>query len=392
MMGSFFDRFFKKDVESPVDVPVLPPGDIGHTVDLWIAQATSLRELRQYKLEKAKLAIAEAVARKRVQDQPESMEAWYALGRIYFEGQKPKEAAEAFFAIKDWAEKAGSAFWAREATQGLVRVSGLESRLEQNLRGRNINGMFYACQSCGILILYLGTHCPYCRFAPSTPDEAAAGLVLSIDHLRAPKLLQVARGIQQKEKPWEIIHGFGDAVRAMVDDPGVAAILSKLKESSADDFLDFRPLERCSSCGSITHSSWLLACDECGQALNNPDLVNLAICVHHITQHFVWGIHRSEAPEFAEFVTLLVNIQSMIIRHQRGPTDAERAWARQLLMRISPMWTQNMGGYVDATSLDAIRGTVVDESVNPQIGRTIRHLEGELRNFVRLTSDQVGLF
>ena len=391
-MESFLDKLFRKRSESEFDVPALPSGDIGPIIDTWIAQAQSLRELRLYAHEQRKLTIAEKVALKRIKEQPEAMGAWHSLGDVYLATQRAHEAAEAFLMIKNWSEKSGNTYWLEAATDGLIRVARLEATLQRVPYERNIIGMFYACQSCGNLILFLGSHCPHCKFAPATPHEAATGIVLSIMRFTVPDLLAVSRSIQWKEPPADFVDGFEEIVHSAEAEPSVAAVLGKLKEKSADDFLDFQALETCHECGNVTNHSWLSTCSNCGHKLNRPDLMNLALCVHRILQHFIWGIRRSESPEFAKLITLLVNIKYRIIRQQEGPTDAERTLARRLLEQISPLWTQNNGGYVEVKSPDCIRGCVVDESVHPQIGRTISSLEGELRNYTRLTSDQVGLF
>lgn len=392
MIRSIFDRIFRKGGKVEDEIPTLPPGNIGLTIDLWIAQATSLRELRRYDLEQRKFEIAEAVALKRHAEQPNSMDALHSLGRIYLEAQKPENAAEIFLTMKDIGTKVGSAYWEESAITGLAHVSRLQATMKQSLGGRNINGIFYACQACGHLILFLGTHCPHCRFAPSTPHEVAVGIVLSTYDLKVPSLLHVSRRIQQNEKPADFISDFEKWVHEATSMSSVSAVQEKLKTSHADDFLDFHVLDTCQHCGVVARSSWLRECKKCQQPFDRPDLVNLAVCTHYIVQHFVWGMRESEPVAFSEFVTLLLNIEGKIIRHQKGPTDAEREWARQLMIAISPLWTENGGGTVKIKSPNDIRGTVVDKSIHPQLEEKIMHLEAELRYFAYLTSDQVGLF
>lgn len=170
------------------------------------------------------------------------------------------------------------------------------------------------------------------------------------------------------------------------------AVLSKLEQRKADDHLDFRTFEACSHCDSVSNPSWVRECQTCKTPLNRPELLELLICISHLLQHLVWNIRRDTSEAFSDFMILLVNLWGRTMRHQTGPANAERKWVHQLLVDISPIWTESRGGLVEVHSITQIQGKVVNVSVNPKVGLTVDHLEAELRNFARLTSDQTGLF
>jgi rubrerythrin len=389
MIGSFLDRF-RRGAGKPFEVePLLSPGEIWPIIDVWIAQAVSLRALRKYDYEKQKLKIAESAALKRAAEQPDSKDVWFSLGRIYLAANQPDEATQAFQTLQKLATKGGNARLAQQAFDEQVRASRLRTAIEQSLKGKAIESMFYTCQACGHPILFLGSHCPHCKFAPSSREEVAIGVTLSTLHLHVPTLLQVSREIQKGRKPGEFMPELEEMARQAGDGRGV---LSKLERCKADDHLDFRMLETCHHCEAVSNPSWVRECQKCNTPLDRPELVELAICIDHLIQHLVWNIRRDKTESFSDFVTLLVNIKGNIVRNQTGPTDTERKWAHRLLVAISPIFTENGGGFVEVKSQEDIRGKVVDLSVNPNIGLTVDHLEGELRNFARLTSDQVGLF
>lgn len=358
-------------------------------VDIWIAQAESLQELRKYDYAKKKFNTAENMLSELASRQPNSMDVWFHLGRIYLASSQPDKATQAFHVLDALAKKAGNILVAKQALDGLSRSSRLRAVTEQSLEGKVAEGIFYTCQACGRPILFLGTHCPHCRFAPSTRDEVAIGIILSTLYLHAPQLLDASREIQKGRKPAEFMSQLKELIPRVDDRAGV---LSKLEQHKADDHLDFKLLEVCHHCGTVSKLSWVRECPKCNATLDRPDLVKLAICIDRLIQHFVWNIRRDMSKSFSDFLTLLVNVKGKIIRHQTGPAESERKWAHKLLLGISPIYTENGGGVVEIKSTDEINGKVLDPSIYPDIGLAVNHLEGELRAFARLTSGQVGLF
>ena len=391
MIGSFFDRFRRGEKPALDRRPALPLGPIWPIVDIWLAQAASLHELRQYEVEKRKLKIAESAAFQRLEEQPQSTDAWFCLGRVYLAANEPEKAKDAFQMLQELAVKAGNAQLAKQAFDEEVRARQLEAAIGQSLKDRVIESIIHTCQSCGNTILFIGSHCPHGRFAPSNEEEVTIGSILSTAQCRVPTLLEISREIQKGRKPMDFIPELADSVRE-APDGHADAVLSKLERFKADDHLDSRTIEACPHCDAVSNPSWMRECHACKAPLDRPELVELLICISHLLQHLIWNIHRETSEPFSDFVILLVNVWGRIIRHQTGPTEAERKWVHQLLVKINPIWTENRGGLIEVHSLSHIRGKVMDVTVNPKVGLTVDHLEGELRNLIRLTSDQTGLF
>ena len=397
MIGSFFQRFRRSDIKpstayrvpSAEEVAALLKLRIDEVTDVWIAQAESLQQLRKYGYARRKLEMAATIALEGSRERPDSPGVWFTLGKIYLALNQPDKADLAFRMMDTLARSCGDKRDVKLAQNGLARSSRLRTTNEQSLADKVAEAMFYTCQSCGHPILFLGTHCPHCRFAPSTNEEVAIGIILSTLYLDTSSMLNASREIQRGRKPNDFMPQLHEMI-PRIDDGG--AVLSKLEQSKADDHLDFRLLEACHQCGTAPRQSWAHKCLKCGEPLNRPDLVELAICIDRAIQHFVWNIRRDSSESFSDFVTLLVNVKSKIIRDQTGPTESQRKWARKLLVGISPIYTDNGGGVIEVKSEEEIHGKVLDPSVHPQIELTIDHIEGELRNFARLISDQVSLF
>lgn len=391
MNGSFFDRFRRGGKQTSDEKPPLLPDPIWPMVEIWLAQAASLHELRQYDVEKRKLNVAASAAFQRLDEQPKSTDAWFCLGRIYLAGKEPEKAKQAFQMLQELAVKSGNALLAKQAFDEQSRAGLLQVAIDQSLKDNVIESIVHTCQACGHLILFIGSHCPHCRFAPSNEEEVAIGSILSTAQCHVPTLLQISREIQKGRKPMDFIPELADEV-SKPPEGHADAVLSKLRRRAADDHLDFRSLEACPQCDAISNPSWVRECHACKTPLNRPELLELLICISHLLQHLVWNIRRDTSEAFSYFVILLVNLWGRTMRHQAGPTDAERKWVHRLLVEISPIWTENRGGLIEVYSVCHIQGKVVDLSVNPKVGLTVDHLEAELRNFARLTSDQTGLF
>lgn len=334
MIGSFFQRFRRSDIKPSTayhvpyaeEIAPLLALRIDEVTDVWIAQAESLQQLRKYDYASRKLEMAASIALKGSREQPDSPGAWFTLGKIYLTLNQPDKAELAFRKMGALATSRCDKRDVELAQNGLARSSRLRTTNEQSLAGKVAEAMFYTCQSCGHPILFLGTHCPHCRFAPSTSEEVSIGIVLSTLYLDIPSLLNASREIQKGRNPNDFMPQLREMI-PRIDDGG--AVLSKLEQSKADDHLDFRLLEACHQCGAAPRQSWVQKCQKCGEQLNRPDLVELAICIDRAIQHFVWNIRRDTSESFSDFVTLLVNVKSKIIRDQTGPTESQRKWAHK---------------------------------------------------------------
>jgi hypothetical protein len=79
-------------------------------------------------------------------------------------------------------------------------------------------------------------------------------------------------------------------------------------------------------------------------------------------------------------------------RRPVGPTDAQRHKATELIVKLSPLYTQNGGGVVWVKSTNTVVSEVLNPNVHKDIGATIDFLRDELTHFLRLISDAVSLF
>lgn len=393
MLRSMFERMRGRAPKEPHASAPLPEAVIGPVLDVWLEQAASLHELRKHELANRKMAIAISVASENVTSHPDSTFAWFELGRVQLAAKNPDEAKQAFEMLGVLGKNQKDKSIVELANSAMLRAQRLKVEKDQSFsKEMVIEKMFYACQSCGRLVLFIGSHCPHCKFAPSTPAEVGLAVGLSTINFRVPNILNMSRDMQWGRNPLKSmpdLHIFAESYSG----EDAAPVLSKLKRRAADDHLDFKMLESCNVCGLVpTNPSWVDDCEKCHQPLRRPVLLRLAICIDHLLQHFVWNIKRSDSDNFSNFIALLVNVKHSIIRNQTGPTDHQRRWARGLVVKLSPLISDNGAGMVTLKDAQTITGQVLDPKINEGITATIENLVGELKYFVHLMSDQVSLF
>ena len=393
MLRSMFERMRGRAPKEPHAPAPLPEAVIGPVLDVWLEQAASLHELRKHELANRKMAIAISVALENVTSHPASTFAWFELGRVQLAAKNPDEAKQAFEMLGVLGKNQKDESIVELANSAMLRAQRLRVEKDQSFsKDMVIEKLFYACQSCGRLVLFIGSHCPHCKFAPSTPAEVGLSVGLSTIYFHVPNMLNMSRDMQWGKNPHKSMPDLASFAKNYSEEDA-ESVLSKLKRRAADDHLDFKMLESCNACGAgATNPSWVEDCEKCHQPLRRPALLRLAICIDHVLQHFVWNIKRSDSDDFSNFVTLMVNVKHSIIRNQTGPTDPQRRWAQSLVMKLSPLITDNGAGMVTLKDLQTITGQVLDAKINEGITATIENLVGELKHFVHLTSDQVSLF
>jgi len=247
----------------------------------------------------------------------------------------------------------------------------------------------YVCQGCGHLNLMLGEHCAHCRFAPENLEQARLSISLSSMHFKTATLLRIGANLQQGKNPFEFIDGLEALVKSIDSDMG---ILQKIQDNQEDDHLDFKAIDRCASCGKKVWPSSATTCTHCNNPLDRSMLLRLAICVDRLLQQWIWTVHTSDAREFQQWVLLLVNMKYQLIRSQMSPTNVQRHKATQLLLQLSPLYTQNQGGLVRIKDPATVVSEVLDVSVHKDIGPTVDYLRDEVKHFLHLMSDSVSLF
>jgi hypothetical protein len=262
-----------------------------------------------------------------------------------------------------------------------------DAQIEQYKR-QILLAVCYVCQGCGNLNMMAGEHCAHCRFAPANFTDAQLTIVLSSSFFKTQTLLSIALQIQRGRKPHEFINGLDEMLDSIDSDQG---ILKKIQDHQEDDYLNFKAWDKCQSCGHKVWPSSADTCPHCKQPLSRPTLLKLAICVMRLLSQLVWTIAATDSREFDQFVVLLLNLKYQLIRCQAGPTDAQRHKATQLLLKLSPLYTQNRGGLVCMTNPTTVLSEVIDPSVHQDIGPTVDYLRDEVKHFLHLMSDSVSL-
>jgi rubrerythrin len=371
---------------------------------MWLEQAASLKQLRMHDHAYRVLNRARGITLESMQADPSDPMVWVNIGRVQLADEKFDSAKEVLDHAKELAQQSGNITVEGFANAALFQVLRQQPSASQEAfdltnpltqaqyrayQRQNLGQMFYVCQSCGHLNLMLGEHCAHCRFAPQDLSDAQLSMTLSALNFKTPTLLTIALQIQRGRKPHEFIDGL-DAILSRFDtDQG---ILEKIRLHGEDDHLDFKALDRCASCGKVVWASSADECPNCHANLNRPMLLKLAICVDRLLQQWVWTVRGGAAQEFEQFVILLVNLKYSLIRAQMAPTDAQRHAATELLLKISPLYTQNGGGMVWIKSANSVVSEVLNPEVHKDIGPTIDFLRDELKHFLRLVSDAVSLF
>lgn len=391
--------------QEPTRHPVSPEMD-AYVLDVWLERAASLKQLRMYDHAHRVMNMARGITLDSMQAEPSDPMAWVNIGRVQIADEKFDSAKEALNQAIELAKQcgntevegfAGAALFQMHRQQPSASREKLDltkplTQEEYQIYLRQASEkMIYVCQSCGRLNLMLGEHCAHCRFAPQNLKDVKLSITLSTVYFKIPTLLTVALQIQQGHKLHEFIpqREIDAAVNGSDSDQG---ILKKIKQNAEDDYLDFRTLDHCHSCAKVVWASNADICPSCHAKLNRSTLLKLAICVDRLLQQLIWNIRRSETDEFAELIILLVNLKYSLVRWQMAPTDAQRHAATELLLKISPLYTQNEGGVIWIKSADSVVGKVIDPNVHKDIGPTIGFLRDELQYFLRLVSDAVSLF
>lgn len=389
--------------QGPTGHPVSPVMD-AYVLDVWLERAASLKQLRMYDRAYRVMNMARGITLESMQADPSDPMAWVNIGRVQIADEKFDSAKEVLSHAIELAKKCGNTEvegFAGAALFQLLRqqssashetldlTKSLTQEQYQIYLRQNLEKMFYVCQSCGHLNLMLGEHCAHCRFAPQNLGDVQLSVTLSTINFKTPTMLAIALQIQQGHNPREFIPELADAISRADSDQD---ILEKIKQHTEDDYLDFKTLDHCPSCAKVVWASNADVCPNCHVELNRSTLLKLAICVDRLLQQLIWSVRGSETAEFAEFVILLVNLEYSLVRGQMAPTDAQRHTATELLLKISPLYTQNGGGVVWIKSSDSVVGEVIDANVHKDIGPTISFLRDELRHFLQLVSDAVSLF
>jgi ribosomal protein L37E len=384
----------------PVD-----PNIAAHVLDVWLEQVASLKHLRMHDHADRKLSLARAITLESMQDAPSDPMVWVNIGRVQLADEKFEEATKAFEHARSLANQQGNAAIEGFAGSGLFQVRRRQAaaheaapldlpqpltqeQYQQFLREK-LDQMFYVCQGCGQLNLMAGEHCAHCRFAPKTLEQSRLSITLSRVYFKTQALLQIALNLQRGKNPFDCIVGLDAVVQNIQSDQG---ILQKIEDNREDDHLNFKALDRCASCGIKVWSSSAEVCTHCHQSLDRPVLLRLAICVERLCNQWIWTVHTSESKAFEQFVLLLVNMKYQLIRQQMGPSDAQRHNATGLLLQLSPLYTQNMGGVVRIKNPTKVVSEVIDPSVHQDVGPTVDYLRDELKHFLHLMSDSVSLF
>ena len=413
MIGKWLDKLRRQGEILPDPTPQTSPqsapsvNTVAIILDLWLEQAASLKQLRMHDHAFRVLNAARGITLESMQANPTDPMPWVNIGRVQLASENFDGAKEALDHAKDLAQQRGDTTvegFANAALFQVLRQQHSTSDQEWHLKDgdsltrseyraflqHQLEHMFYVCQSCGHLNLIVGGLCPQCHFAPQNLSDAKVAIALSTFYCRVPQILQIALAIQRGRKPHECIDNFEEVLNRVGDsDQG---ILEKIRSNAEDDHLDFKALDHCSACGSVVWPSRAVACPSCHAKLNRPELMKLAVCVDRILQQFVWTIRSSDSKDFERLITLLVNMKYLLLRAQIGPTDAQRHSASELLVKLSPLYTQNGGGVVWVKSNKKVACEVLDPNVHKDIGPTIDYLMGELTHFLQLTSDAVSLF
>lgn len=413
MIEKWLDKL-RKQAKVPPDPPPqaspqsAPPANaVAPILDLWLEQAASLKQLRMHDHAVRVLNAARGITLESMQANPTDPMVWVNIGRVQLASEDPDGAKKVLDHAKDLAHQCGDTTvegFANAALFQVLRQQHSTSDKEWHLKDgdalsrseyraflqHQLEHMFYVCQSCGHFNLIVGGHCPHCHFAPQNLSDVKVAIALSTLHCRVPQMLPIALAIQRGRKLHECIDNFEEVLNRVGDsDQG---ILEKIRSNAEDDHLDFKALDHCSACGAMVWSSWAEACPSCHAKLNKPALMRLAICVDRILQQFVWTIRSSDSKDFERLITLLVNMKYLLLRAQIGPTDAQRDSASELLVKLSPLYTQNGGGVVWVKSNKKVAGEVINPNVHKDIEPTIDYLRGELTHFLRLMNDAISLF
>lgn len=390
---------------------VVPPEQVAIYLDLWLEQAASLKQLRMHEYADRKLDMARGVTLESMKVDPEMALAWVNIARVQLASEDFAGAKETINVAKGLARRSNDKPMEEFASAVLFQVMRQqEPELNKNWvvageakfksmedykawKDQFIARAFYVCQSCGHIILIAGEHCQHCHFAPSNADEENVAICLSTMYLHVSEMLDVALEIQRGRTPFDII----PRLRSIINEWNSTVskrsgfIIDKAKFHS-DDYLDFNLLDHCAACGAKIWTSRDVDCHQCGAIPDRPQLMKLAICVENVLQQFIWNLRRSNDENFMRFITLLVNIKYSSTRAQVGPTDAQRQSAPILLVKLSPIYTQNGAGVVRVKSIDEIEYEVLNQSAHKDIVPTMKYLVDELKHFAYLISDSVSLF
>lgn len=384
--------------------PPDPPNVVAQILNVWLEQAASLKQLRMHDHAYRLLNSARSLTLSSMKADPLDPMAWVNIGRVLLASEDYGEAKKVLDHAIELAQQsgntdvegfAGSALFQvlRQQSDGDDEIVDLKKTLTQAqyrvFQRQQLEQMFYVCQSCGHLNLMMGEHCAHCHFAPKDLNDIKLSGTLCTVHFKVPTLLGIALEIQRDKNPHDFIHDLDVLLNRIESDQGV---LEKIRQNAEDDYLDFNALDHCPSCHGMVWRSDAVECPKCHTKLNRPMLQKLAICVDRILQQFIWTARRSDSKEFGKFITLMVNIKYMLVRVQRGPTEAQRHTAAELLIKLSPLYTQNGGGVVWVRSADKVVSEVLNPDVHKDIGPTIDFFRDELKHFLCLTSDAVSLF
>ncbi|MGH2509953.1 MAG: hypothetical protein ACRDHZ_21440, partial [Ktedonobacteraceae bacterium] len=267
----------------PVDVSdALPAELVWYLFDVWLEQAKSLKALDMEQAAERKLRIATDVAIRSINANSDSASAWINLARVRIVSENYDGAVDALNKGKYWAEQHSDT----DASTMALHLAAVLTRQRANTSGNNLDGasgMFYVCQKCGHFIYYVGGHCPYCKYVPTTIDETRLSCVLSRRFFRVDTLLDVALKIQFKSRPEQFMvpSELQPALKEVTEGECIE-ILQKIKKHSADDHLDFASLECCGQCKTRIWESWADVCSACVAPLERPSLAKFVICVERV--------------------------------------------------------------------------------------------------------------
>lgn len=402
LVGKAVGRSDAKAEEKPS--PELSPQAVAILLDRWLEQVSSLKQLRMHDHAYRLMNSARGITLRSMQADPSDPMPWVNIGRVQLADENFAEAKKVLDHAIDLAQKSGNKDVEGFAGAALFQVQRLQGSTGDEVvdtkkpltqaeyrafQRQTLEQIFYVCQSCGHLNLMVGEHCCYCQFAPQNLTDAKLSMTLTTMYFRVPTMLGIALEIQRGNKPHEFIEGLSTILNSIESDQG---ILEKIQRGEEDDHLDFKAIDHCPSCDKRIWASTADACPHCHATLGRPALQKLAICVDRILQQFVWTARRSDSKEFEQFIILLVNMKYSLVRAQMGPTDAQRHMATELIIKLSPLYTQNGGGAVWVKNADKVISEVIDPSVHEHLEATINAFRDELRHFLHLMSDAVSLF
>ncbi|MHB8564111.1 MAG: tetratricopeptide repeat protein [Acidiferrobacteraceae bacterium] len=344
-MKLMFRKFFSKGrslKEEGVPASTAATPDMTEAiVEIFLAQADSLRRLGRTNDVERKLAIARATALECHHGSPKSAIAWLIGARVARAGGQ--------FDLAESMLNAAANFGPTDHELHNIEYERSQIRRERDIAGGNAVVMaqrliIYTCQRCGCLVEFITVPCMRCSWIPTTAREMAISVRLSIGNWTISELVGIGRAIMLGREITDVVPNISDVAEQHIKDPAsfdyrlVNQNMALIDQKRHDSHYAWPSATTCAHCGQQSPMNWwLTACDKCGKNLTwSPPLrlmSALTRLVIHIQQNYKSpSDHDPQSTEYHMFLCYLVMLQSKLYRLQDTPSEEERT---QFIERLS---------------------------------------------------------